>query len=976
MRIRFVTLFALLFLLALPQAAQALTLLPGSEGFNVEALNEEGLPANQAGVHPYEFKVAFNLAQDGQGPYTEGDLRDLHLSLPQGLLQNSTVLGSCSASQFQAPRISPFQTSASGESCPLASQAGVVEVRSSLGETRTFGVFNLTPDPGVSFQLGFSPFGRPIVLTAHLHGSEGEYQFSLDAEGISQYFDLYGLTLTFWGNPWYFGHDDERGNCLNEIDPSQPFGTEARLEDEPPPPPPAPKESENPPPGRYKRGTCSIGNPLTLPPKAYLTLPPVCTPMDFTLSATAWQGSAPVERSLQTPALGGCNLSPFEPSPLVQLNTDRASSPAGLTFSLLVDQLRLLTNYTPTGRLLPNVRAPSPAKTAIVALPEGVTINPSVGAGLGVCAPARYQAESASSPPGAGCPDESKIGDFTIASPLFSKPIDGAIFLAAPFDNPFNSLISVYLIAKSPLRGVLVKVSGVLRPDPLTGRLTATFENLPQIPYTDLRIHFREGQRSPLASPASCGNFPAEAEFIAWRDPHLIRRASSAISITSALSGGPCPSGVPPFTPAARGGTLNSQAGAYSPFYLHLTRTDDQQEITSYSATFPPGLLGKLAGVPYCPDAAIAAAASRSGVEERDRPSCPAASRIGRTYSGYGVGSVLAYAPGSLYLAGPYHGAQVSVVAIDSALVGPFDLGTIVIRSAIRIDTTSAQASIDATGTDPIPHIVDGIPIHLRDVRIYIDRPQFTINPTSCEPQRIASSLNGSGALFGDGADDSLVTATAPFQAFNCSSLGFRPELSIRAKGAVKRARRPSLRVTVRPHPGDANIGSARVSLPPSLFLNQTHIAAICTRPQLAADKCPAGSSYGTATAFTPLLDQPLTGKAYLVSSHNLLPDLVFDLHGQGFKVDLLGAVDSAPDGGLRATFTSLPDAPVSKFVVNMYGGKRGILENSANLCSAPPLGRARLIGHSNRGWAFRPRLQSSCRRHARSRKSHKGRRR
>jgi hypothetical protein len=408
------------------------------------------------------------------------------------------------------------------------------------------------------------------------------------------------------------------------------------------------------------------------------------------------------------------------------------------------------------------------------------------------------------------------------------------------------------------------------------------------------------------------------------------------------------------------GGSLNSQAGAYSPFYLQLTRTDGEQEITSYSATFPPGLLARIAGIPYCSDAAIAAAAARSGAAERDDPSCPAASQVGHTVSGYGVGSVLAYAPGNLYLAGPYRGSQLSVVAIDPALVGPFDLGVVVVRSAIRVDPLTAQVSLDATGTDPIPHIRDGIPLHLRDVRVYIDRREFTVNPTGCDPSTLASALNGSGQRFADLGDDSLVTSTAPYQAFNCSALGFRPRFAARAKGGTRRSARPSLRFVVRPRPGQASIAAAAVTLPPSIFLDQSHIRAVCTRPQFAADSCPAGSRFGRVEAITPLLAEPMRGDAYLRVSDNLLPDVVFVLRAQGFEVDLVGRIDSVK-GGLRARFDSLPDAPVSKFVLRTAPRQASILQVSANLCSRAERLSARFLGHSNRGWVSHPRLRASC---------------
>jgi hypothetical protein len=942
---------ALLALLALaPVARASFGFLPGAEGFDVEALDEEGRVANQAGAHPYSLAVKLGFKLKGEGPFTDGDVEDLHLDLPPGLLQNPTVPGLCSAGQFQTPRVSPFQESASGESCPQASQVGVVQVRSSLGPPRTFGVFNLVPTPGTAAQLGFAPYGRPIVLTTEIHGSEGTYNLSLNAAGITQHFDLYGLTLTLWGNPWLVGHDRERGNCLNEVDPAAYFGEDAELE----------PEGNHDPMVHFKPGTCSIGDPKAYFPNAYLTLPPSCDPMLFTLSVSSWQQPGTVSRTLEAP-LRDCAFSPFEPAPLLQLNNERASSPSGVSFGLSVDQHRLLVNYTPTGRLLPDVRAPSPARKAAVALPEGVSINPSVGAGLGVCAPAQYGAETASSPPGAGCPEDSKIGEFTVTSPIFEAPITGAMFLAAPHDNPFGSLIAIYLVAKDPERGVLVKVAGELKADPSTGRLTASFDDLPQLPYSELRMNFREGQRSPLATPPACGTFFADAVFTAWRDPSLTKSGSVPVTVTSGVGGGPCPSGLAPFDPQAKGGTMNARAGAYSPFYLRLDRQDTEQEIVSYSATFPTGLLGNVVGIPYCSDAAIEASLHRTGVQERDNPSCPASTQIGRTTAGYGLGSVLTYAPGRLYLAGPYRGSSFSVVAIDSALVGPFDLGVIVVRSAIRIDPVTTQASIDATGTDPIPHIIDGIPIHLRDIRAYLDRPRFTLNPTSCEPSAVSSALNGAGQLFGAQADDTLATATSSFQAFDCGSLGFRPKVSLKLKGGTHRGKHPALRVVVKPRPGDANIAQAAVTLPPSLFLEQSHIKTICTRAQFASHNCPKESIYGHVVAYTPLLEEPMRGDAILRSSDHILPDLVFALKGHGIEVDVAGRID-AVNGGLRGTFPEVPDAPVSKFELRLGAGKHSLLAVAGrNLCASEQLADSRFVGHANRGWISKPEVEVTC---------------
>ena len=334
----------------------------------------------------------------------------------------------------------------------------------------------------------------------------------------------------------------------------------------------------------------------------------------------------------------------------------------------------------------------------------------------------------------------------------FEQEIKGSMYLAQPGNkanharcrNPFNTLIAIYLVARAT-NGIFVKVAGELIPNPQTGQLVATFEGLPQLPYTNLKIHFREGQRAPLATPSACGTYTTGVELTPW----LSSARSASFTRTSSsrspreLAAAPARQRTAPFVPGAENGSVNSNAGSYSPFYLHLTRSDTEQEITSYSAPCP-GLTGKIAGIPYCPEADIEAAKHETGIGELEHPTCPAASEIGHTVSGYGLGGVLNYAPGKLYLAGPYHGSPLSIVAVDSALVGPFDLGVVIVRSAIDINPSTAQVSIDSAASDPIPHIVGGIPLHLRDIRVYISRPNFTLNPTNCEPFPSISTLTGS----------------------------------------------------------------------------------------------------------------------------------------------------------------------------------------------------------------------------------------
>ena len=919
----------------LPAPAQAFPI----SSFEATVHGEGTTLDTQAGSHPVALEMSVGLAAQGGGLFGEGDLRDLSLEMPPGLVENTTVLPACAQAAFLTPRSSPWEESLSGESCPDRTQLGTLTLRSSHGggEERTFGLFNLQPPPGAPSELGANPYGAPIVFVPKIRQAEGEYGLTLEASDVPQLVGITGLTLTIWGVPWNLVHNDQRGDCLNEAEPG--FGW----------------------------AKCSVGRPgeTENAPKAYLTLPTSCEgPLAFAAVADSWQGGAPVSRPAAAAGLGECESLAFEPHPFGQLSDPRTTSPSGYAFEIGVDD---------SGVTEPARRSPSAVRKAVVALPEGVTINPSVGAGLGVCTPAQYEAETATSPPGAGCPNESKIGDFEVHSPIVAGPVEGSMFLAQPYRNPSGSLIAIYMVAKSVQRGILVKVAGKVEADPASGSLTATFDRLPQLPYSSLVFHFREGQRSPLATPSNCGPHATSTELSAWRDPSLIHRTESTVAIEAGIGGGPCPQGTPPFAPRATAGTLNSRAGAYSPLYLHLTRTDAEQEITRYSATLPPGLVGKIAGIPYCPDAAIAAASRRSGVEELEHPDCPAVSKIGHTIAGYGVGPVLTYAPGNLYLAGPYHGSTFSVVAIDSALVGPFDLGVVIVRSAIHVDPSDAQVSIDSAGSDPIPHIIDGIPIHLRDIRVYIDRPETTLNPTSCERSSLVSALGGSGADFANPGDDSSVTASVPFQPFDCGSLGFRPRISLRLRGGTRRGDYPSLRAEVRPRAGDANIASAQVALPRSVFLAQEHIGQVCTRVQEAREACPPESVYGWARAFTPLLAEPLEGPVFLRSSENLLPDLVASLRGGGIgiRVDVDGRIDSHK-GGLRGTFTGIPDAPISRFVMTLRGGRHGLLVNAANLCAAPQSATARFVGHANRGVSWDPAVKARCAKKKRHHKGHK----
>jgi hypothetical protein len=379
-------------------------------------------------------------------------------------------------------------------------------------------------------------------------------------------------------------------------------------------------------------------------------------------------------------------------------------------------------------------------------------------------------------------------------------------------------------------------------------------------------------------------------------------------------------------------------------------------------------VVGKLAGIPFCSDTAIAGAKARIGAhggeEELASPSCPAASQIGTTWAGAGVGGALTYVPGNVYLAGPYNGSPLSIVDITSAKAGPFDLGTVVVREALRINPETAEVSVDATGADPIPHIIKGIPVRLRDIRIFVDRSHFVINPTGCKATSTASTVLGSGLDFASEADDNPLTVTNPFQVADCASLGFKPRLSLKLRGDTKRGGNPSLRAVLRPRRGDSNPARISVALPHSEFLAQGHIRTVCTRVQFKAGagngtQCPAGSVYGHARAWTPLFSKPLEGPIFLRSSEHPLPDLVLAMHGL-VDIDAVGRIDSVK-GGIRNTFDFVPDAPVTKVVVNLQGGKRSLLENSTDICLGRHGATVKMRGHNGAVHNFTAPLKARC---------------
>ena len=429
--------------------------------------------------------------------------------------------------------------------------------------------------------------------------------------------------------------------------------------------------------------------------------------------------------------------------------------------------------------------------------------------------------------------------------------------------------------------------------------------------------------------------------------------------------GKPCPDQVRPFAPTLRAVSQGNAAGVHSTFSILVSRPDGDQNLDSIGVELPPGFLATIKGIPYCSEAALAQASSASytGLAEMAAPSCPAASRVGAVTSGAGAGNHPLYSPGTAYLAGPYKGAPLSLAMVVPAVTGPYDLGNVVVRVALQVDPETTQVT---AVSDPLPRILDGIPLRLRSVQVDLDRPNFTLNPTSCEPSQVRGTIAGS--------EGGLVTPANYFQVGNCGSLEYEPEALAEGHGwpgatwASCDPRGPRRRAR------EANTRKVSVTLPQGELLDNSHINTICTRVQFAAQNCPAGSVLGTAQAKTPLLDSPLKGTAYLRSGPNKLPDIAVDLKGQ-IDVVLVGKIDTGKGGALRTTFSTVPDAPVEEFRLDLAGGRKGLLQNSKPICGRDLRMSIRMVGHNGARYDTNPLLQSSCGK-ARKKKPKRGARR
>lgn len=874
--------FALMITALAAPARAEFGVVPGS--FDGEVLRQNGDPADQAGEHPWAASTTFrmNTTVIDTRARPDEDLRNVSVDLPPGFVGNPTATPQCETARLLAEFL-----------CPDSTQVGFIDIVDSSGVFEHIAIYNMVPPPGTPAAFAFFiPAGPVVTLTGELR-SDGDYGITVKTSNISQILDLHGSDVTFWGVPADPSHDSERGNLQL---------------------------------GLCGDGTSPYGDcPSQAAPVPFLSNPTDCStgPVRVFIRAESWLGSSdsdffdthlPGDRTALTGPTGCENLD-FDPTISVHPTSTQPDSPTGLDVELSVPQ-----NQDPNGL------ASAHLEKAVVTLPEGMTVNPSSADGLAACSPAQIGLDNRADPT---CPQASKIGSLEIDTPLLEETMDGSVYVAKQTDNPFRSLLAIYLVAKGP--GVIVKLAGRVDPDPVTGRLTTTFDNNPALPFNTLNVSFKGGPRAPLANPPTCGMKVVETSltpYSAYPEPPAARVADPAkIAHPSDTFTIDCP-GVSGFSPRFEAGTANPTAGAFSPFALRINRSDGQQYINGLTLEMPPGLIANLRGIPLCPNA------------QANAGTCDAASKIGTAIAGAGAGQPFFTAPehGSVYLTEGYKGAPFGLASVVRAIAGPYDLGTVVVRQAIHVDRTDAHITVVS---DPLPTILEGIPLRLRSINVDINRPNFMINPTSCGEKQIKATMFST--------EGSVHHAVQRLQVGDCGALPLRPKFRMRLTGPRRQMQEgghPGLRTVLTQGFGQANMKVVAAKLPLSLALDPENAQsdALCEFEAGQRVDCPASSIIGSAVAHTPVLNRPLTGPVYFVKNVRIhprtgrtirtLPTLLIPLRGE-VAIDVRANSDVI-DQKLVSTFHTVPDAPVSRFELNLNGGPKGILVATRNICPRP----------------------------------------
>jgi hypothetical protein len=860
----------------------------------------EGTPYTQAGGTPYMIETAFDFATRTNPnvafpiDWPEEPPRNVRVDLPPGLVGSPAGMPRCTMAELTPP------PSLGAPLCPSGSQIGRVWVRTNAGLATGWLPLNLmVPPPDVAARFGFNVANTPIVLDITVR-SDGDYGLTVNARNASLGVPFVGARVQLWGAPADESHDPER-RC----------------------------------PGlREELGFCGTDAPV----QSLVRMPTSCTPagvgITTTLSADSWFDFGDIKTAsfmshlppglfssppVTDPLLWGprqgpenCDRVPFDPTFAARpAEGARAGAPSAYSFVLSLPQT---TD--------PDQIAQGDLRKAVVTLPEGLRVSPSSAWGLGGCS-SRDIGLRANGP--ARCQDASTIGNVRIETPALEEPLRGAVYLATPNDNPFRSLLALYLVADGP--GVTVKLAGRVDADPETGQLRTTFDDNPQLPFSRLEIDLKGGERAALVNPRRCGTYTTRAVLTSWSGKTVT--SDSSFEISRDGRGAPCPPSR--FSPGFVAGIDDPVAGAFTSFRMRLTRDETDEELRTVTIRQPEGLSARRTGVVRCASAQAAAG------------TCGDGSLIGRAIVGAGAGLTPFYIEtGRVYLTQGYKGARYGLSIVTPAVAGPFDLGTVVVRAAVHIDRRTAALRVVS---DPLPTALQGIPLQLRDVRVILDRERLIVNPTSCAEKQIGATLVSTAGT--------VARESSRFEVGECASLGLKPRLRMIVGGKGHTGANGSTPLVTRlsqPR-GQTNLKSVSVSLPLTLNARLAVVEDACTMAQFRANDC-ARARTGTVIARSPLLPDPLRGGAFFVDNPSRpLPDLVLALRGE-VDVDVVGKVTIPGGKRLATTFDAIPDVPISTFTLRLFSGRNGALGVATNLCRRSSRNaKARIVfkGHNGR---------------------------
>jgi hypothetical protein len=924
------------------------TFIPEAEGGGVDA---------RAGSHPFQLTTTTALDQNAD-PLTPPALaRNFSYRLPAGFVGNATAIPQCSEADFDT-YLGSFPNP---DLCPADTAVGVatltVDIPGLGGGEQTISVplFNLVPATGEPARFGFEVYETPVTIDTSVR-TGSDYGVTATVTNTTELANFLAATVTFWGVPGAAGHNASRGwECLA---------------------------------GEAYKTNVPCGSSSAVSPPPFLTLPTSCAaPWTATLEGSSWPlraepgapwASVPLPAStysLQNAAgapvaLTGCNELAFHPSVEVSPDVREASKPSGLTVHVRVPQ----EDNQDAGGL-----ASSNVKDITVALPAGVNINPSGAGGLEACGEGQVGFEAGrgvggfeelypQTEPGTRtplfsptlpeplspglelgakgfCPDAAKIGTVAIHSPLISNPVVGSVYLAAQEQNPFGSVIAMYIVAEDPISGTIVKLPGEVSlcqgagetidgmPCEAQGQIVTTFEDEPQLPFEDAELHFFGGERAPLATPSRCGAYTTRASFTPWSGSPPVP-STSTFSITSGPGGGPCPGAQLPFHPSAAADSINIQAGEYTPFAFSMNRSDGEQNLQSGEVRLPPGLSGILTGVELCPE------------PNANQGTCGPDSLVGETTVSVGVGGdPFTVTGGRVYLTGPYNGAGACTVGtsgcapfglsiVNPAKAGPFDFAKtqhnhppcdcVLVRAKIEINPLTAAITIatNPPGTpDSIPTQLEGIPLEIQHVNATTTRSGFQFNPTNCAKMAVTGTIHSS--------ENATDTIGVPFQVTNCADLKYTPTLAVSTAGKASKTSGASLHFKIAYPKGAMGSQSwmkeMKFDIPKQLPARLTTIQKACLAHVFETERenCPAASIIGHILVHTPVLPVPLEGPLYFVSYGGAaFPDAVAVIKGYGITIESHGhTFINSKTGVTSATFESVPDVPFESIEVTVPQG-------------------------------------------------------